>query len=222
MKTLTKFLSIALILISVSACMQMQILALNQAELTRFHTEGNKMFLMGLLNSNTLAQMNEALVAQPEVDTLVFTAMPGSIDDETTFAVGRLIRQRGLNTHLLSNSAIASGAVDLFLAGTNRTAERGAQIGVHSWSDGERQAKDIPRESEEHRLNADYIADMLGNEAFYWFTIYAAPADEIQFMNEFEIREYGLLTAPLLAPSNTAVPFGDEFEEARRDVLDGN
>ena len=41
---------------------------------------------------------------------------------------------------------------------------------------------------------------MLGDDAFYWFTIEAAPADDIYEMSDAEIAEYGLLTAPMLAP----------------------
>ena len=96
-----------------------------------------------------------------------------------------------------SDSRIYSGGVDLFLAGVHRNMERGAVIGVHSWSDGRKDAKDYPRSSPEHEQNRKYIQDMLGRDDFYWFTIYAAPADDILEMSEQQIRKYGLLTGPI-------------------------
>ncbi len=84
--------------------------------------------------------------------------------------------------------------VDLFLAGVKRTMEPGAKIGVHSWSDGTKEAKDYPRDAPEHAKNRLYIERMLGNDEFYWFTIYAAPAEDIYFMKVSEIRDYELLT----------------------------
>jgi hypothetical protein len=35
---------------------------------------------------------------------------------------------------------------------------------------------------------------MLGDDAFYWFTIYAAPAEDIHVMTEDEVGKYGLLS----------------------------
>ena len=77
---------------------------------------------------------------------------------------------------------------------------------MHSWSDGRRDAKDFPRDASEHEANRKYIADMLGDDAFYWFTIYAAPADDIYWMRPDEIVEYGLLTAPVVSSSRYGCP----------------
>ena len=107
------------------------------------------------------------------------------------------VREQGLNTRLLSHSAIDSGGVDLFLAGVERTMESGAHIGVHSWSDGFKDAADFPKDAPEHEQNRKYIEEMLGDDAFYWFTIYAAPAADIYAMTEAEIEQYGLLTQPI-------------------------
>ena len=107
------------------------------------------------------------------------------------------MRELGLHTKLLATSSIESGGVDLFLAGIERTMVDGAHIGVHSWSDGIRDAADFPRDSPEHENNRKYIEDMLGRDDFYWFTIYAAPADGMHAMSHAEIEQYGLLTQPI-------------------------
>ena len=169
---------------------QVVVAALNKVDLTQTAVEGNRLYLLGELNSQTPDKVKAAIEENPQVDTVVLTAMPGSLDDESTFPLARWLRERNLNTHLLSDSVIASGAVDLYLAGVNRTMEEGAQLGVHSWSDGSNEATDFPREHEAHRFNADYINDMLGSEDFYWFTIDAAPADGLHWMESAEIERY--------------------------------
>ncbi len=193
--------------------------ALNKSDLTQAAIEGDRLYLMGELNSRTPEKIKAIVEDNPQIETIVLTAMPGSLDDEATFPFARWLREKGLKMHLLSDSVIASGAVDLFLSGVERTMEEGAQLGVHSWSDGSREAADFPREDEEHRFNADYIDAMLGSEDFYWFTIYAAPADRVHWMTGTEVKRYGLLTAPVQPPSNDPTPFGDDFREARLDIL---
>ncbi len=178
----------------------------------------NKLFLIGTLNSQSLRRITSALDKNPAVDTLVFTANPGSADDETTFLLGREIRRRGLKTHALADSVLASGAVDLFLSGTSRTMEQGARFGVHSWSDGEKTATDYPRDHQAHNLNATYVRDLLGTDAFYWFTIEAAPFDGMHWMTAAEIQQYNMLTAPVLPASMERVPFS-RFAASRMQIL---
>ena len=207
-------------LLLVLGCAQLQILRLNRLELTQLAVADHKLYILGELNSQSYDQVTAEIEANPQITTIVLTANPGSLDDETTFELARYIRSKNLDTHLINQSVIASGAVDLFLSGVRRTMEEDAQLGVHSWSDGSTEAKDVPREHEDHRLNADYIADMLGSEDFYWFTIYAAPADAISWMTHEDIEKYGLLTAKVAPPSDDPTPFGTEFLELRQEILE--
>ena len=85
--------------------------------------------------------------------------------------------------------------------------EQGARIGVHSWSDGLREAMDYPRDAPEHEANRAYIEAMLGQDDFYWFTIEAAPADDILWMTADQISQYGLLTQPVIyGPTDIVCP----------------
>jgi beta-lactamase class D len=216
-----KKLKIFIVLTSIiffSGCTQLLVGALNQFEMTKISIQNDKMYLMGDFNSQSYKQLTKALRTHPKVKTLVLTASSGSIDDDTTFKLARYIRSKGLNTHLLSNSVIASGAVDLFLSGKQRTIEKGAMLGVHSWSDGSKQAKDFPRNHPDHQLNANYIKDMMGTDAFYWFTIYAAPADSIYWLKTDEIKSFKLAT--IVNPSHDDPPFGLEFKKERRAILE--
>jgi len=177
-----------------AGCEILATMALNQIETTKFQVEGTRLFMEGEINSKTLAQFEEVYAANPDIETIVELVVPGSLDDDTMIALAYRVRELGLNTHLTATSEIYSGGVDLFLAGVERTMEPGAKIGVHSWSDGFKDAADYPQDAPEHEQNRLYIERMLGDDAFYWFTIYAAPADDIYVMTDAEVRQYGLLT----------------------------
>ncbi len=150
---------------------------------TQAIVDGDKLYLLGTFDHGTYKQVLDLLDSHPDVRTIVFTANGGSIDDVRTLALGRELRKRGLNTHLVSNGVIVSGGVSLFLSGVRRTAGHGALLGVHSWeqcwdyivSSGCQDARDYPRTNEEHDLHGDYIETMLGDREFYWFAIGSAP-----------------------------------------------
>ena len=187
-------------------CEVIAVQALNMIETTEFVVDNDTLYMSGEINSKTDTQFVQVITANPQITTIVECGVPGSLDDDTMIALSYQVRDLGLNTHLTSQSVIASGGVDFFLAGVERTMESGAKVGVHSWSDGRRDAKDFPRDASEHEANRKYIADMLGDDAFYWFTIYAAPADDIYWMRPDEIVEYGLLTAPVVSSSRYGCP----------------
>ena len=194
MAKVAALLTLPLAAMALVGCEQLSVAALNQMTTTEFAVRGDKLMMQGEINSKTLTQFEDVIAENPNIRTLVELNVPGSLDDDTMIALAYRVRELGLNTHLTATSEIYSGGVDLFLAGVNRTMENGAKIGVHSWSDGSKEAKDYPRDAPEHEQNRLYIERMLGDDAFYWFTIYAAPADDIYVMTDAEIRQYGLLT----------------------------
>lgn len=177
-----------------ASCDMLVVNALNLIEMTEFSVEGDRLLMSGEINSKTPEQFEEVMSENPDITTIVEVDVPGSLDDEAMIALAYRVRELGLNTYLRSDSEIHSGGVDLFVAGVERTIEDGAIIGVHSWSDGSKDAADYPRDAEEHEANRKYIEDMLGSDAFYWFTIYAAPAADVHIMTQEEIEMYGLAT----------------------------
>ncbi|MDG2341169.1 MAG: alpha/beta hydrolase [Paracoccaceae bacterium] len=178
----------------VSGCEMLAVTALNMIETTEFSVDGSDLLMNGEINSKTLDQFNAVIAENPNIETLIELDVPGSLDDDTMYQLAYRVRELGLNTHLRSESRIYSGGVDLFLAGVERTIEAGAELGVHSWSDGVDEAMDYPRDAPEHEANRKLIEDMLGVDDFYWFTIKAAPADSIHVMTQDEISKFGLKT----------------------------
>lgn len=153
----------------------------------------------GVIGSNTPQEWDNFITANPSISKMIMKDCPGSDDDDANLQAARKIRDQGVAIHLPADAEIASGAVDLFLAGTTRTRENGSKIGVHSWADGDNnEATDFPVGHANHQPYIDYYKEMgfstTDAEAFYYFTINAAKAADIHWMTDVEIAKYKLLT----------------------------
>lgn len=192
----------------------------------RAQVDGPYLYLLGTLDANSYKVVLDLLDEHPRVDTLVLTANGGSTDDEVTLDLGRELRRRGLDTHLVGSGAMASGGLSLFLAGVRRTVGPRAHVGVHSWehcwttANDETSCKDgrdHPAGDPAHDLHARYVEEMLGSRDFYWFSIHAAPSDDIHWMSQAELRTFGIAT-PGVTLEGIRQPFGDRFVSTRAGV----
>ena len=130
--------------------------------------------------------------------------MPGIDDDTSNLQAAQLLKNRGYTTYLPVVNAfnqdafIASGATEMFLSGNTRIIDVGAEVGVHSWSHGTNSATDYPVGHAFHQPYINYYVEMdfsqQDAEAFYYFTINAAPANSIHNMKDSEINQYKLRT----------------------------
>jgi hypothetical protein len=152
----------------------------------------------GTIGASTPFRVMELVFYHPEVETIVMVNVPGSLDDDSSLRASQIVRAHKLNTHLRSDGEVASGGTDFFQAGVNRTCERGAKFGIHSWSEFGAEGSDYPRDSEEHQMYLDYCDEMGIPQAFYWYTLEVATADEIYWMTEEELDEYNMITSPII------------------------
>ena len=155
---------------------------------------GDLLFARGVVNGDSQREAVALLNGSPGVRTLVLTWVPGSADDEVNLALGRMLRHAGMTTYLPREGMTASGGTDLVLAGARRIVECGAQVGVHSWAAGSVNGDELPRDDPRHRTYLDYYRDIGISEAFYWFTLEAAPPDSIHWMTDDELEHYGVPT----------------------------
>lgn len=117
--------------------------------------------LVDVTDERSPAQFAAMLRAYPGIATLELVECPGTEDDRANLAVGRMIHERGIATHVPRNGSVRSGAVELFLAGARRTAEDGAEFAVHSWADEDgREPADYPADAPENRKYLDYYREM--------------------------------------------------------------
>lgn len=166
---------------------------------------GDLLFVKGVVNSDSERETVALLNGTPGLRTVVLTMVLGSADDETNVALGRRIRNAGMTTYLPARGLVASGGTDLFLSGSRRIVECGALVGVHSWASPFGSGNEVPRDDPRHRLYLDYYRDMDIPEAFYWYTLQAAPPDSIHWMTEDEMALYRVHTH-LLGPCGQGSP----------------
>lgn len=157
----------------------------------------------GEINSSTLDHFNDLISAYPNINLISMVEVPGSSDDEVNLEVSLKVHQLDISTHLVDNGEIASGGVDFFLAGKNRTIGSDVYIGVHAWAGedengNEKSATEYPVGHAEHLFYISYYTSIGFSEeeaeAFYYFTINAAPPEDIHWMTEEEILEYKIVT----------------------------
>lgn len=164
-----------------------------------FTAKDDRIIVEGTTNHESLAEFQEILDDHPEARVVVLDQVEGSDDDSINLRMAELIRSKGLQTHLTSRSVIESGGIELFMGGAARTMERGARIGVHSWIDEDTgyEGRDLPADHPDHQEYLNAYRIMGAPENLYWFILQAAPSSAMYFLNEDEIKQFNILTAPV-------------------------
>ncbi len=161
----------------------------------RFDIQDTTAIMRGIIDESTPAQVTRLINDHPQVTVIVMQDVEGSVDDEANVRASRMVRAQGYRTHVPSDGLIASGGTDFFVAGTTRTVEPGARVGVHSWADGNgTEGSELPETHPDHALYLNYYAEMGIPAGFYWFTLNAAPASDIYWMTEAELIQYSIVT----------------------------
>ena len=154
--------------------------------------------LSGETDSDSPAQFRALLAQYPNVRTVRMVECAGTVDDDANLSIARMIRAKGLNTHVPAGGSVRSGGVELFIAGVKRTADQGAEFGVHSWQDDEgNEASDVPADDPIHANYITYYKDMglapqVARE-FYAFTNTAATFDNVHYMTAGELARYQIV-----------------------------
>ena len=151
----------------------------------------------GVINSKSLTNFENLLSLKPNIKQINIVNCDGSEDDETNLKLSKKVHDLKIRTHVIDNGAIASGGVDFFLAGVKRTKGKNTKIGVHSWAGDGQVATDFPVGHKYHLPYIEYYKSVGFSqedaEKFYYFTINAAPAENIHWMTEEEIETYKIL-----------------------------
>ena len=159
-----------------------------------FEIVGDKALMRGNITGDTPGEMLRLIFEHPDVRTIELVYVPGSLDDESCMRAIRYARSHGFDTEIGPGGMVASGGTDFLLAGVNRTCEPGGMVGVHSWSWMGDDGNELPRDHEEHQPYLEFYRDMGVDEEFYWFTLEAADADDIHWMTQKELKQYGCIT----------------------------
>ncbi|MCH8536318.1 MAG: hypothetical protein LAT66_00985 [Alkalimonas sp.] len=185
---------------------------------TKAEIVDDNLFLLGTFDDYTAKYVIAILEQNRHISRIVLTANPGSINDAETLRLGRYIRQRGLDTHLIKGGVATSGGVSLLLAGINRSAGFNAFLGVHSWAQCSRdnrgehhciQATAFEEDDKAHDLHRVYIKEMLGDDSFYWFSIHSAAHNSIHWLAGEELIQYRVINTEL--EQTLDIPFAEAF-----------
>ena len=166
----------------------------------QFNVVGTQAFMNGVIDGQTPARVQNLIINNPGVTEIVLQQCPGSADDDSNIAAARLVRAAGLNTRTEPSSFIASGAVDFFLAGVQRTADPASQVHVHTWVGGDGTlGRDLARNDCQHALFVAYYQQMglADPEGFYFYTLQFGQAPDglpTHNMTAQERAQYGIST----------------------------
>ncbi|MCB2061766.1 MAG: alpha/beta hydrolase, partial [Novosphingobium sp.] len=131
--------------------------------------------LVDVTDSRSPGAFQAMLRHHPGIAVIEMIDCPGTEDDRANLELGRMIRARGIATHVPAGGSVRSGAVELFLAGARRLIDDGAEFAVHAWIDEDgRQADDYALNAPENRKYLAYYREMGMREgqarAFYAMT----------------------------------------------------
>ena len=156
--------------------------------------DANRAAIVAETDSGSPAQFAAMLRAYPQIATLELIECPGTEDDRANLRLGRMIRARGMATHVPRGGSVRSGGVELFLAGARHTADHGAEFAVHSWADEDgRQPKDYAPNAPENRAYLDYYREMGMNadqaSAFYAMTN-SVPFEQAKWLTAADMGQW--------------------------------
>lgn len=118
--------------------------------------DGERAALVDVTDTSSPADFAAMLRDYPGISVIEMVDCPGTDDDRANLRLGRMIRAAGIATYVPSGGSVRSGAVELFLSGAQRFADKGSEFAVHAWMDDlGRQASEYPLSSPE---NAKYLA----------------------------------------------------------------
>lgn len=181
--------------------------------------------LVDVTDGASVRAFEEMLRDHPGIATLELVECPGTDDDAANLKLGRMIRARGMATHVPAGGSVRSGAVELFLAGSRRVIDDGAEFAVHAWRDTEgREPDDYGPESPYNRAYIEYYREMgvPAAQAFYDMTN-AVPNSDARWLTAQDMRGWlgeardgdvivsGQATAPAEGPGIAYLDLGTRF-----------
>lgn len=167
----------------------------NENATFQFHVNGTFAVAYGVIDRTTPLLVKDLISNSPSVTTIVMYACPGSKNDKANLKASLAIYKAGYKMYIPFDGWVASGATDMFLAGSIRVIENTKNpVGVHSWSGGSNNATDYSVGHKKHQSYIDYYENIgfttQEAEEFYYFTINSAPANGVHWMTELELSQY--------------------------------
>ncbi|MCT2557442.1 alpha/beta hydrolase [Tsuneonella sp. YG55] len=152
--------------------------------------DASRAALVDATDSASVRAFQAMLRDHPGIAVIEMVECPGTDDDSANLRLGRMIRARGIATHVPSGGSVRSGAVELFLAGSSRLIDDGAEFAVHAWRDSDgREPGDYAADSPYNRAYVEYYREMgvADPQAFYDMTN-AVPNSDARWLTAQDMR----------------------------------
>ncbi|MCG6206379.1 hypothetical protein LPW26_17150 [Rhodopseudomonas sp. HC1] len=168
---------------------------------------GNRLMAVGTITPGSAQAFAAAIERHGEyIKTVVLNSPGGSVSDALT--MGRLIRDRKLDTLVEAGKYCASSCPLVFFGGTTRRAGDKAAIGVHQvFAAKSAETAPVPRDqmSDAQRISARcqrYLADM-GINLQVWIHAMETPKDRLFIFKPDELTKFNIVTGQPSATPKT-------------------
>lgn len=159
--------------------------------------DGTRAALVAETDSYSPADFQKMLRAHPGIRVLEMPDCPGTVDDFANLRLGRMIRAHGIATHVPEHGSVRSGAVELFLAGTTRSAAPDAAFVVHAWLDEDgRQPADFAANDPVNRAYVNYYREMglaADKAAAFYALTNSVPHDDVLMLGTGDLQKFAAL-----------------------------
>lgn len=153
--------------------------------------------LVAETDSYSPADFQKMLRAYPGIAVLEMADCPGTVDDFANLRLGRMIRARGIATHVPDHGSVRSGAVELFLAGATRRAAPDAAFVVHSWIDENgREPDDFAASDPVNKAYVNYYREMGltgDNAAAFYALTNSVPHKDVLMLGTADLAKFAAL-----------------------------
>lgn len=162
-------------------------LTLSQVDGTTYRLEGD----IAQGDAPRIQKLIEEAIPRPE--TLILQS-PGGVVSEA-LALGRFIRQDGINTRMLSGEFCYSACPYILVSGVTRTIEDGAQVGVHQHYFGESTLLPASFAVEDIQAGQGEVMiylDEMGIDPLVMVHALTTPPEEIYVLLPEQLQDYGI------------------------------
>lgn len=163
---------------------------------------GGTLRLTGTIDPGAADRFASEIAARGEyVETILLDSPGGSVDD--ALAIGRLIREEGLDTQVANGGLCASSCPIIFASGAERLAGRSAAIGVHQIYAAALSANPVDALSvagiamaDAQSVTADITRHLVlsGVDPALWLHALETPPDRLYYFTPEEMGDLNLVT----------------------------
>ncbi len=164
---------------------------------------GGVLLAEGTIDPGAAGRFAQEIEARGEYVKVVQLNSPGgSVDD--AISMSKLIREKKLQTKIVSRGLCASSCPIVFSGGAERIAEKEAVVGVHQVFNGSRDRPSAEQAMSSAQSTTARVArhlEEMGIGSGLWLHALETPPDRLYYLTEKEMADFKLVTQPVRAPA---------------------